>query len=74
MVMKIVSLPTIFRVLCGVQSGVGVGLRGSVEPAVQPVDEESFGEFSAVRCRPGVRFAGFKLKVDGLVSWVCLKV
>ena len=34
LVMKIVSLPPVFRVLCGVQGCVGVGLRGSVEPAV----------------------------------------
>lgn len=34
LVMKIVSLPAIFRVLCGVQICVGVDLRGSVEPAV----------------------------------------
>ena len=73
LVMKIVSLPPVFRVLCGVQICVGVGLRGSVEPAVDSVDEESFGEFASVRHSPGVRFSGFELEIQCLECRVCFQ-
>ena len=67
-------LPPIFRVLCAVQIFIGVNLRGSVEPAVDPVDEESFGEFSAVSHGPGVGFASFKLKVKRFIGRVCFQI
>ena len=70
----VVYLPPVDRVLCCVQICVCAVRRGSVEPAVEPIDEKAFGEFAPVGDSPGVGFAGFKLQVEGLVGWVCLKI